>query len=443
MQKRLGITATLLLFLLAATAQKKLNYIEVDKRTYELYQQQKWSELIQYSAEVRKQGMDFFYLHARTGIAYYSLGKYRISCDYFLKAWENNQSFEWLQEYLYYSLVYAGRKAEAIKLASQFTPRMQKIIAFKKSKLTRIALEGGFAFNPDFDQLKEFDFSKETNLGDNYGEAFLLKNYHFESFDLNHRILPSLYLNHNFTFLSSNREQQVDWGQGYSFPIKTNQFQYFINPLFVVGKKLFVSPSLTTLWGNSEYYLGALNANLERQFIDKTFKFSDLIFSTSFWSNFGNLSPGAEISLANINDESFSQLSAWVTIYPFSNANFYLTPRVYFKTDSEGSFTYNTFGLSGGAQLGPVHFSGQYLVGDMENFVEAGGYVISNFPGSSDSKIMGSLYFPFAKKYQFVVRYINQNVTETYRVYSSGVESGATEYNFTKHTLTAGISWDF
>jgi hypothetical protein len=434
MSKRIAVTAVMLLFLLAVSAQKKMNYVEVDKVSYELFQQQKWDELIDYSAEARKQGIDFFYLQVRTGIAYYNLKKYRISSEWFLKAWKNDQSFEWLQEYLYYSLVYAGRTGEATKLASQFTPLMQNKVAFKKSKLTRIALEGGYTFNPDFDQLKELNLAEEANLGDNYGEAYFLKNYHFESFDLNHQISPSFYLNHNFTFLSSNREEQVDWGQRYSFPVKTNQFQYFINPMFVAGKKLFVSPSLSALWGNSEYYVGDLGYNQD---------FSDFIFSTSLWSNFGNFSPGAEINLANINDESFTQMSAWLTIYPFSNANFYVTPRVYLKSDSETSLKYNTFGVSGGAKLGPVHFYGQYLVGDMENFVEAAGYVISNFPGSSDSKFMGSLHFPFAKKYQFVLRYINQNITETYRVYTSGIESGSTNYNFTKHTLTAGLSWNF
>jgi hypothetical protein len=442
MSKRIGIAAILFLFLFAASAQKKLNYIEVDKVSYELFQQQKWKELIDYSVAARKQGMDFFYLQARTGIAYYNLKKYRIASQLFLKAWENDQSFEWLQEYLYYSLVYGGQKAEATKLAVNFTPQMQSKIAFAKSKLTRLALEGGFCFNPEFDQLKELNLGEDAGLGANYGEAFLLKNYHFESFDLSHQVLPGFYINHNFTFLSSNREEQVDWGESYSIPVKTNQFQYFINPLLVLGKKIFVSPSLSAVWGNSEYYGVVVQGN-RRYFSKMDINFSDLIFSTSVWSNFGNFMAGAEINLANIYDENFTQLSAWITFYPFSNSNFYLTPRVYFKSDSETGLGYNTFGISGGAQLGPVHFYGQYLTGDMKNFVEAAGYVIANFPGTSDQKFSGNFHFPLGKKYQFVIRYINQNITETYRVYTSGIQSSSANYNYTKHTLTAGISWNF
>ncbi len=442
MPKRTLITIILLLFLFAASAQKKLNYLEADKKSHELFNQQKWHELIEFSGEVRSQGIDFFYLQARTGIAYYNLKKYRKATGWFLKAWENDQSFEWLQEYLYYSLVYSGRSIEATKYAANFTNNLKSKIGFSYSKITRFAAEGGFSFNPDFEELTNGSLGDEANVGDDYGEAFYLENYNFESFDLSHQILPGFNLFHNITILSSNREQQVDWGERFTFPIKIRQYQYFINPSFVLGRKIYVSPSLSVVWGNFDLFMGA-NSNSIKYFYSSPQNFSDIIFSTSVWSHFGNFSSGAEINLANIYNKSFTQLSAWVTVYPFSNTSFYFTPRVYFKSDSETGLNYNTFGIAGGAQLGPVHFNGQYLVGDMKNFIEAAGYVISNFPGTSDSKFTGSLYFPQGKKYQFVVRYINQEVTETYRVYSSDVEINSVNYNFIKHTITGGISWKF
>jgi hypothetical protein len=79
----------------------------------------------------------------------------------------------------------------------------------------------------------------------------------------------------------------------------------------------------------------------------------------------------------------------------------------------------------------------------MKNFIEPAGYVVANFPGRSKQKIMGSLYFPVAKKYQFVVRYINQDIIEKYNVYTSGTITNSLEYKYIKHTLTAGISWNF
>ncbi len=421
-------------------AQKKLSYPEAEKRSYELFREKKWAELIDFGELARSRGIDFFYLQARTGIAFYNLEKYRKAAKWFYKAWENDQSFEWLQEYLYYSLLFGGRQTEASKIAENFTVPLKEKINFQSMKPLRAAVETGYSFNPGFSELSNTAFDQQLNVGENYGEAFFLKNYHFESLDFSHQLGPGIHLSHNFTHMGINREEQVFWGSRETFPVKINQNQYFISPLFVLGKKWYISPALSVIWGNSDLWLGNYAPG---DFYRSTLKWSDRIFTTSTWTHIGNFSPGAEINFANISDNSITQASAWITFYPLSNTRLYMTPRIYLKKDAEGGFAYNTFGLSGGVQMGPVHFYGQYLRGDMENFIESAGYVIANFPGTSRQKFTGSLYFPTGKRYQFVLRYINQQHTEKYRVYTNQTESSSTNYHYTKHTITAGVSWSF
>jgi tetratricopeptide (TPR) repeat protein len=433
-----------LFFLNALNAQEKLNYMSVDKQSYELFQNKKWPELIQFSEKVRRNGIDFFFLQVRTGIALYNEKKYRKATDFFLQAYSNDQSFEWLQEYIYYSLFYSGRYPEAIKYASLFSNAVQEKIGFKNSGVTRLAYEGGFSSNPDFDQQKTRDFSREVDLGNDYGSGYFLKNYSFHSFDLSHKISPKLTLNHNITNLSVNREAVLNWGGQSSSPVKINQFQYFINPVWTIGKKLNISSSLNLTFGSGDLYSGWLNRDSSKYFILSSTKYTDAVFSTAVWSNFGNFAPGFEINAGDVNGSTFAQVSAWITYYPLSNAKLYLTPRIYFKTGTgANSSGYNALGLSGGVQLWKVHLNGQYLFGDMENFVESAGYVISNFPGKSDRKITGSLYFPLGKKSQVVFRYINQNVLEEYQVYTDGIKTKSLEYNYLKQTITTGISWNF
>jgi hypothetical protein len=212
----------------------------------------------------------------------------------------------------------------------------------------------------------------------------------------------------------------------------------------VIGKKLNISSSLNLIFGSGDLYSGRLNRDSTKYFKLSSTRYSDAVFSTAIWSNFGNFSPGYEINGGDVNDTKFVQMSAWITYYPLSNNRLYLTPRVYFKTGTAtNNFGWNALGISGGVQLGKVHLNGQYLFGEMENFVESTGYVISNFPGKSDQKITGSLYFPLGKKSQFVLRYINQNVIEKYQVYTDGVKSNYLEYNYLKQTITTGISWNF
>jgi hypothetical protein len=443
MSKRFGLTVILFLLFFFASAQQKWNYIEIDKKSYELFQQKKWDELIKFNDEARDHGIDYFYLQARTGIAYYNLKRYRKASRWFFKAWENDQSFDWLQEYLYYSLVFGGRVDEALKFATGFTKDLQQKIHYADKKITRVGLESGYAFNPDYNNLMNENFSGEVDLGEDYGEAFILKNYFYESFDLSHQVAPGVKINHNINYINLNREELVDWGSQNSFPAKTNQFQYFINTQFVAGKKWYISPSVTAIAGNTELFLGTYRSSGMRYFYSRSYKYSDFVFSLSTWSHFGNFSPGAEINQANIYNTNFTQLSAWLTVYPFSNINFYFTPKIYLKTDSEGKMNYNTYEVSGGLQLGPIHLYGKYLNGDMENLIESAGYVVSNFPGHSKQKIMGSLYFPAWKKHQFVIRYINQDITEKYQVFSNAVPANNLEYKYMQHTIIGGISWNF
>jgi len=442
MSKRIGLLGLFMFFLFVAKAQEKLNYAEVDKQSYQLFLEGKWPELIQFSEEARKQGIDFFYLQVRTGIAWYNLGKYRNAAPWFLKAYANDKSFEWLQEYVYYSLVFSGRQVEAVKYAPFFSDEMKKKIGFQNIGVTRLAFETGYSFNQDFDNLKTRAFSTEVNLGEDYGEGYFLKNYTFQSLDLSHRVAPNFTLNHNLTYFGVNREAIVDWGGQTNSSIRINQFNYYINPVWVIGKKLNISPSLNLIFGSGDVYAGRLTNNSSKAYSIKKTTYSDAVFSTGIWSDFGNFSPGLEFNAGKINDSKFTQLSSWVTYYPLSNTKLYITPKVYFKSGTDG-FGWNAMGISGGATLGKIHLSGQYLFGEMENFVESAGYVISNFPGKSDRKIMGSVHFPLGKKYQFVLRYINQNVTEKYQVYTGGYKSNALEYNYLKHTITGGISWNF
>lgn len=431
-----------LMISMTTLAQEQWNHAEVDMKSYSLFQEQKWDELIIYSKAARNNGIDFYYLQARTGIAYYRKGKFHKASEWFLKAWESNKNDGWLQEYLYYSLLYSTRYTEASKVAAQFSPQVQESIGYSRSGVRSIAVEAGFSSNPEFESLLDRSFNEQVNLNNNYGEAFFLKNYHFESLDFNHQVSPGVFFNHNFTFIGINRREQIDWGETYHFPINNYQFQYFFNPVMLIAKRINVSPSINFLRVQSEWFTLGLNAdqNLTRYYSRQ--QYTDFVISASAWYHIGNLAPGVEINSAHFFDGSFTQFSLWTAFYPLSNSSFYIIPRVYFKSDESGT-SFNTFGLSGGLQLKDIHFYGQYLNGTMKNFIDPGGYVTGNFPGSSDQKFTGNLYFPLNKKHRLIFRYINQPVEEKYRVYVNGMEERFLNYKYIRHTLTAGILWIF
>jgi hypothetical protein len=254
---------------------------------------------------------------------------------------------------------------------------------------------------------------------------------------------PGFFLNHNITYIGLNRDELVDWEGSNSFMSKTTQLQYFISPNFTVKKKFYVAPSLHIIGGVVDYVIGGLSQSSNKSFFSVSDKYTDYVFSISMWSHFQNYMPAVEMNYANISNANFQQGSASVTWYPLSNSMLYITPKVYFRNDENDGFRNVALGISVGSQLGPVHFYGNYLKGEMEHFIESGGYLVANFPGVSKQKISGSIYFPANKKYQLVLRYINQGITENYVVYTNGVKNSSLGYGYIKHTFTGGISWRF
>ncbi len=421
-----------------------MTYTQIETKSYALYQDQNWKELVRFSAKARKQGVDFFYLQARTGIALYKLEKYRRANKWFLKAYEADQSFDWLQEYLYYSLFFSARYLEASNYAAQFPSVMQRKLNYSSKGVVRVSYEGGFSFNPDFEKLKARSFSDEIDLGSDYGEGYFLKNYSFHSFSLSHRLSPKVVLNHNLTYLGINRETLVDWEEDHnSYPTKVKQYQYYINPVFSLGQKLNVSSALNFIFGNRELYAGWESSETTKSYSLTKSNYSDIVFATSFWSDFGDFSPGLEIDAASVNSSQFFQVSPWVTLYPLSNTKLYFTPRVYFKSGTKNqSAGITAYSFSAGASLGPVYLSGEYLFGSLENFIEANGFIVNNFIGKSDHKLTTSLFIPIGKNHILFMRYLNQSILEDYRVYTDEEISKTIEYNYIKQTLTIGITWN-
>ena len=160
---------------------------------------------------------------------------------------------------------------EASKYAASFSEEVKKKIGFVKIGIDFLAFETNYGLNQDFDELKIRDFSSEVNLGEDYGEGYFLKNYTFQSLDFSHHIGSNFKINHNLSYYHVNREAVVNWGEQTMAPIQINQYNYYINPVLVVGKKLNISPSLIYIWGTSDVYAGRLIKNYtEKEFSIKT-----------------------------------------------------------------------------------------------------------------------------------------------------------------------------
>lgn len=91
----------------------------VEGKSYELYSQKEWKQLIHFSDSVFETGTDYYYFRLRYAIAHFELGKYHKAIREFKKARSFNSAESVAQEYIYYCLLYQGLSDEALRYSKK------------------------------------------------------------------------------------------------------------------------------------------------------------------------------------------------------------------------------------------------------------------------------------------------------------------------------------
>ena len=127
-----------------ANAQDTINSATVEQKSYQLYLDKKWPELIKFGNKAVDLGYDYFYLQMRIGIAYYEKKNYSYAEGHFKKALGFNSADDLALEYLYYCYIFKGRYDEARLLSKQFNDTLAKKIGIdNQSNIGFVMVEGG------------------------------------------------------------------------------------------------------------------------------------------------------------------------------------------------------------------------------------------------------------------------------------------------------------
>jgi tetratricopeptide (TPR) repeat protein len=254
-----------------AKSQDTLNSLVVEQKSYQLYTDKNWSELITYGNTAVKKGYDYFYMRMRIGIAYYEKKNYCAAESHFIKALEFNNGDELALEYLYYSYIFVGRNEDARKLSRTFGKDLiAKIGIDKLSDVNFFMFEGGIkmANSAAHSQITSGSYIK-ANLTTNYptGNNYVLSPAKYFQAGLNHSVKNKYALFHALTYFnqsssvdsSYNSKQQLSW----YFPPKAGdttitavtgihskhnytltQLQYYLKAAIPLKNDWMISPSL-------------------------------------------------------------------------------------------------------------------------------------------------------------------------------------------------------
>ena len=359
-------------------SQDTLTSVEVEQKSYQLYQDKNWDELIKFGNAALKQGYDYFYIQMRMGIAYFEKKNYCLAESHFTKALGFSSNDELAQEYLYYCYIYTGRTEDARMLSKKFSKELAaKIGTDKKSPIDFIMFEGG------------------TKISDS--SSYYKPAIYFQA-GLSHTIKNKISFFHAFTYFNQKNFigtlTQVQYYLKATIPIKRN---WLISPSIHLVDINFASeiPKTTTdtLWppgmAHIQPPLGAPPLRTKTNTTDSSFTTNSIYFvgSLAIQKIIKRFTLAIGSTVSNITNKTEFINNGAVYYSVLGNSKLILGCNAYLHTMNNYATTYTSvlpFVYIQPLKWASIKASYLYNVGN--NIIEDNGYFINNSPDLTKSR---------------------------------------------------------
>jgi tetratricopeptide (TPR) repeat protein len=417
-----------------------------DSLTYSLYIEKSWDNLVTEGNSAIKNGLDYYYLRMRIGIAYYEKHNYARSAMHFRKALELNAKDQIALEYLFYSYYLSGHSSQALTLLPLFYPqnkaRILKESNFKKNRLT---IESFYSDAGTEAVLSEPDtYFSDTESGNQIVTKYFINNAIYAS----HTIGNNISYSHAFTNLV--KDNHLHYYDGTSsvdlYPQRVIQNQYYGSFSFFSSSGWVISPSfhfLTATYPLIYISTPGMNSSADTYNV----RSNGYVTGAALKKNMGFVEIGGEVGYSYLNFLKHVQGTASLKFYPFGNSDIYVGGKISAGKELEennsdikiiSGFTAG-FSISGKVWL---EFSG--LAGDLKNYVSDNGLYVYNSADVLESKFSGNIIIPISKTGLTIFAGGGISSYSSEFIPDDGLISNSTnELNYNNLNFTGGISWDF
>jgi tetratricopeptide (TPR) repeat protein len=383
-------------------AQDTLNSATVEQKSYQLYLDKNWSELIKFGNNAINNGFDYYYLQLRVGIAYYESKNYALALGHFKSALKYNTDDELSLEYLYYCYLYNGRYEDARLLSKQFNPLLsEKIGTDKQSKVGFVMIEGG---------------TKITNQNAYpIKDTIKTKDYYFKppvyfQLGLSHYVKNRLSLFHAVTYF--NQETSIN---------KVQQYQYYLNAAIPLKYNFSISPSVQyvnlnvsssttitdTLWPpgvlpHSQPPTGTPPFKTETKNVTSTSRSNYFVGSLAAQKIIKKFTFSIGTTVSNMNDVTQFINSGFLSYRVFGNSKLVLGSTGYAHTTDSYKNTY--ISASPFIYVQPIKnlsLKLGCLINTKNNIIEDNGYLVNNSVDLTQSRYSALLNFTASKHLSF------------------------------------------
>jgi len=431
-------------------AQEILDFKTVDRDSYRYFMQKEWDSLIDLGNSSISQGIDYFYLRQRMGIAYYENENYRKATVHLKKASGFNKQDPTTFTYLFYSYKFSNRLLEARHLKNEYAHLLENSVKEKTPGFVdRIFFEGGYTFSNNFPE----DLDKLIRRGSTYTERDLNGDRFYAQLGAGFNFTPRLGFYLGYSNLVISKLKQIQYPAGvippnpeiinkYNEEYKLNQHSLYANANVLFGSGYIITPAFHLLTIESSIISPEINDEGMPVINIKDTSFINYAASLSLSKNISLFNFNLFGTLSNLNDDNQYQLGGEVTFFPKGNLDLYTTTTLSIVRDlGENRPVFDQ--LIGLKVFPKIWLEGYFTVGSFVNFVEKNAFVIHNSGDRTNFRAGGNIIFPLVEKVELSIRYIFLNLESQSIWYQENLERKTETNNYQNHTILGGIKWNF
>lgn len=419
---------------------------EVDNQTYQQYLSADWKNLIKSGEAAHKQGIDFFYLRLRLGIAYFSVENYDKAAFHLEKSLLYDDFNVTAKTYLYYSFLYSNQNLAAFAVAQKMPESLRKELKIKSKVIEKISISNtnAFALTARIANIKgdaNIYAEDERYLG--LTNVTLGLNHLFSigktNFSLSHAyngfwIPKEKHFQHtNGDTIFSFQQQQ----HGYYAQLSAQLPRHWQANVMLNFSRLS-SPNYAASFDNQSFTYSYTNQS-------KTSDFLTLGISASYRRKNWGLTPFAFFS--NMTGQQVAQIGVEGSFFPFGNLNFYTTTIVSAKANtplSNGAKPDLVGGQKIGAKIGRgLWVEAEGTFGNMQNWVSPDGFNVYNVADKIWAKYGGRIIFapPSVPRIQGYIKFDVLQRENQYFQYLDATNTQFINYKNSNNLLTIGFQW--
>ncbi len=409
--KKKLLLLTFSLVCICAKAQDTLAIDDIEIKTYKLYAEKKWPELIAVINQALANEIDYYYLRMRIGIAQFEKGNYNKAEVHFKKAIELNSNDELDKTYLYYCLINNGRDEEARYSSRKFSDSLNRATGEQKERFM-VLFEGGAKLSNQ----NSFNDPLTKNEVDYFDPALYFQ------IGLKHSLKKRVALFHAYTHYNQS-----------TYIGKVNQNQYYLSANLVLNKNFVLTPAFhfTQINFTGKNYEVDFNTGQLKAVKDTIYpKINSTVVSLAIKKELKqlSLSIGATfITTPTLRQYIYSGLASYAV---FGNPKLIIGSQFYLHSISTNSVLYGSVAPFVYCQAIPkFSMKLSYLYNQGNNLVEDNGYLVNNSIDLTNSRWSLLCNYDINAKVSVYAMYQYENKTEifnsfkyNYNVFLGGIK---------------------